>query len=162
MRTAIVSGSFDPITFGHLDIIERSAALFDKVVVALAVNPQKQGFLPFEERFNAIKLAVKGIKNVEVVYCHGLLAELCKNYENPVIVRGARNGADYEYESTLAAVNYDLGAKETVILPAKASLAHISSSYVREILRYGKSVSKYVPESIIPILKKYSGEIHEL
>lgn len=156
MTTAIVSGSFDPITKGHTDIIARAAKLFGKVVVAVAANTEKKGMFPPEVRARAVAAAVAGMGNVSVRICEGLLADLCAEYENPVIVRGARSGADFDYEWSIAWANNSLGAGETVVLPAKPELAHLSSTYARELFRYGRDARDAVPDAAADVLYAYS------
>ena len=155
MRTAIISGSFDPITVGHLDIIVRASKLFDKVVIAISPNSEKKGFLPFDVQFSSVEASVKELDNVSVVKCVGLLAEFCKNYENPVIVRGARTGTDFDYERSLYVINKGLGEIETVVLPAESGMDHISSTYVRELIKYRKSIDEVVPEGAKMIIEGY-------
>ncbi|MBR5780129.1 MAG: pantetheine-phosphate adenylyltransferase [Clostridia bacterium] len=155
MRTAIISGSFDPITVGHLDIIVRASRLFDKVVIAISPNSEKKGFLPFDVQVSSVEASVKDIENVSVVKCVGLLAEFCKNYENPVIVRGARTGTDFDYERSLYVINKGLGEIETVVLPAESGMDHISSTYVRELIKYQKPIDDVVPEGAKNIIKEY-------
>ncbi len=155
MRTAIVSGTFDPITVGHLDIIVRASKLFSRVVVAVSKNSEKNCMLPDEVRVKAIKAAVKGMDNIEVELCEGLLAEFCNRYENPVIVRGARSGSEFDYERSLFVINKGLGAPETVILPAESGMDHISSTYVRELLKYGKPIDGAIPVGALEIVEEY-------
>jgi pantetheine-phosphate adenylyltransferase len=155
MRTAIISGSFDPITVGHIDIISRASKLFDKVVVAISPNSEKKGFLPFDVQFASVEASVKGFANVSVVKCVGLLAEFCKNYENPVIVRGARNGTDFDYERSLFVINKGLSGIDSVILPAESGMDHISSTYVRELIKYQKPIDEVVPEEAKKIIEDY-------
>lgn len=155
MRTAIVSGTFDPITIGHFDIITRASKLFDKVVIAVSANTKKANLLPDEVRLKAIENSVAHLGNVSVALCDGLLAEFCNRYENPVLVRGARSGSDFDYERSLYIINKDLGVPESVILPAESGLDHISSTYVRELLRYNRSLVGAVPEGARKIIEKY-------
>ena len=155
MRTAIVSGTFDPITVGHLDVIKRASLLFDKVVVAVSVNSEKKSIFSDEVRVEAVKAAVTDINNTEVELCGGLLAEFCATYENPVIVRGARSGSEFDYERSLFVINNALGIPETVILPAESGMDHISSTYVRELIKYGKSIDAVVPSGAKKILDDY-------
>lgn len=155
MRTAIISGSFDPITVGHLDIIVRASRLFDKVVIAISPNSEKKGFLPFDVQVSSVEASVKDIENVSVVKCVGLLAEFCKSFENPVIVRGARTGTDFDYERSLYVINKGLGEIETVVLPAESGMDHISSTYVRELIKYQKPIDDVVPEGAKKIIKEY-------
>lgn len=155
MKTAIVSGTFDPITVGHLDVILRASRLFDRVVVAVSQNSEKKCLLPDEIRVNAVKAAIKGIENAEIELCGGLLAEFCCRYESPVIVRGARSGSEFDYERSLYIINKGLGAPETVVLPAESGMDHISSTYVRELLKYGKPIDEVVPAGAIEIIEEY-------
>ena len=155
MRTAIISGSFDPITVGHIDIISRASKLFDKVVVAISPNSEKKGFLPFDVQFESVEASVKGFANVSAVKCVGLLAEFCKNYENPVIVRGSRNGTDFDYERSLFVINKGLSGIDSVILPAESGMDHISSTYVRELIKYQKPIDEVVPEGAKKIIEDY-------
>ncbi len=155
MKTAIISGTFDPITVGHLDIIERAAKLFDSVVVAVSTNNAKQGFLPDNVRVAAVEASVKDINNASVMLCEGLLADFCKRFENPVIVRGARNGSDYDYERSLFIINKGLGTPETVVLPAESGMDHISSTYVRELIKYNKSIDEAVPDGAKEVILAY-------
>ncbi len=154
MKTAIISGTFDPITVGHLDVIERASKLFDRVVVAVSSNTEKKCFLPDEIRFEAAKQSVAHLENVSVELCNGLLAEFCKKYEEPVIVRGARTGSEFDYERSLFVINKGLGAPETVVLPAESGMDHISSTYVRELIKYNKSLVGAVPDGAIKVIEK--------
>ena len=155
MRTAIVSGTFDPITVGHLDIINRASKLFGYVVVAVSKNSEKKGFLPDEIRLLSVAEAIRDIENAEAVLCEGLLAEFCKNYENPVIVRGARSGSEFDYERSLYIINKDFGVPETVILPAESGMDHISSTYVRELIKYNKPYDSAIPSGALEVISGY-------
>ena len=155
MRTAIISGTFDPITVGHLDVIERASKLFGKVVVAVSSNTEKNCFLPDDIRFEAVKESVAYIENASVEVCGGLLAEFCGRFEDPVIVRGARTGSEFDYERSLFVINKGLGAPETVVLPAESGMDHISSTYVRELLKYNKSLEGAVPAPAISVIENY-------
>lgn len=155
MRTAIVSGTFDPITIGHFDIITRASKLFDKVVIAVSANTKKANLLPDEVRLNAIENSVAHLGNVSVALCDGLLAEFCNRYENPVLVRGARSGSDFDYERSLYIINKDLGVPESVILPAESGLDHISSTYVRELIKYGKSLDEVLPKGALEVVNDW-------
>ena len=157
-RTAIISGTFDPITIGHMDVILRAARLFDEVVVAVSANTEKHCLLPDDIRYESVKASVAGISNITVEHCQGLLAEFCKRYENPVIVRGARTGSEFDYERSLFVINKGLGVPETVVLPAESGMDHISSTYVRELLKYNKSLKDAVPEGAREIVEKYLAE----
>lgn len=157
MKTAVISGTFDPITVGHLDVIIRASRLFERVVVAVSSNAQKQGFLPESVRVEAARAAVEGVANTEVVLCEGLLADFCRRYENPVIVRGARSGSEFDYERSLFVINKDLGAPETIVLPAESGMDHISSTYVRELIKYNKSLESAVPNGAREVIEAYLG-----
>ena len=150
--TAICPGSFDPVTVGHLDIITRASKLFDKVVVAVSANTQKNNLLPDEVRINSINASVSHLGNVSVALCDGLLAEFCNKYENPVLVRGARSGSDFDYERSLYIINQGLGVAESVILPAESGFDHISSTYAREIIKYGKSLDEVLPVGALEVI----------
>ena len=155
MKTAIISGTFDPITIGHMDIITRAADLFGSVVIAVSTNSEKKCFLPDEGRTEAVAESVKHIPNVKVMQVNGLLAEFCKQFNNPVIVRGARSGSEFDYERSLFIINKGLGTPETVILPAESGMDHISSTYVRELIKYGKPLDEVVPQAAIKVINKY-------
>lgn len=155
MRTAIISGTFDPITVGHYDVIARAAKLFDKVVVAVAHNSEKKCMFPEDVRVAAIKASIKDIENVSVMLCDGLLAEFCCRFESPVIVRGARSGSEFDYERALFVINKDLGVPETIVLPAQSGIDHISSTYVRELIKFKKTINGAVPVGACEILEGY-------
>ena len=155
MKTAVISGTFDPITIGHMDVIKRAAVLFDKVVVAVSANTEKRCFLPDEVRILSVESSVEGMPNVSVRKCEGLLAEFCNQFENPVIVRGARTGSEFDYERSLFVINKGLGAPETIILPAESGMDHISSTYVRELIKYNKSLAEAVPEGAIRVIEEW-------
>ena len=153
MRTAILSGSFDPFTVGHYDLAKRASALFDRVVILIGRNPDKAGTFPEELRVEAIRACFPD-GSVTVERSTGLLVDFVKQYENPVFVRGARTETDYAYESELAAKNRDLGGVDTVILPAKGEIAFISSTYARERIRYGRTLEGVVPEEARKVLER--------
>ncbi len=155
MRTAIISGSFDPITVGHLDVIVRASKLFERVVVAISSNTQKEGYLSDIARLEAVKASVSDLVNVEVEQCKGLLAEFCLKYEKPVIVRGVRTGSDFDYERSLFIINKSLGVPETIVLPAESGMDHISSTYVRELIKYNRPLDGAVPKGAIAVINKY-------
>lgn len=155
MRTAIISGTFDPVTHGHMDIITRASSLFEKVVVAVSSNSEKKGFLSDEARVRAVRASVEKLGNVRVELCEGLLADFCLKYENPVIVRGARNGSDFDYERSLYVINKSFGVPETIVLPASSGMEHISSTYARELLRYKKSLELAIPDEAIKVIGEY-------
>lgn len=143
----VFSGSFDPITKGHLDIIERCSRLFDEVIVAVATNIDKHS-KPERVRCELAEKCVAELPNVKVLPCSGLIADFCKENKVDVIVRGLRNNKDFEYESDMAVINKDLCGVETMFLISEGNVSHVNSGYVRELLKAGRSVDKYVPEAI--------------
>ena len=155
MRIAVCSGSFDPITLGHLDIIRRAAACFDKVYVCVSPNASKknQMFTP-EEKLELVKTAVADLDNVEAELYQGLLADYAVERGANVIVRGVRNATDFDVEYQLAQINSSIHpGLESMMLPASPQYQHFSSSMAREMIRYGQPLEKYLPESIIPMGK---------
>ena len=155
MKIAVCSGSFDPITLGHLDIIRRAAACFDKVYVCVSPNASKknQMFTP-EEKLELVKVAVEDLDNVVAELYQGLLADYAVERGANVIVRGVRNATDFDVEYQLAQINSGIHpGLETMILPASPQYQHFSSSMAREMIRYGQPLEKYLPESIIPMVK---------
>ena len=156
-KTALIPGSFDPITRGHLDVIERTAALFDEVIVAVFDNSEKRTLFTAEQRLEMAELAVKDIPNVKADLSNGLLAEYAEKH-NAVLVKGVRNVTDFDYEYWLAAINRNMDEKiETIFLPASAEVQHISSTVVREMLKYGRSLDSLVPKEVNDYIKKIRG-----
>lgn len=156
MRTAICSGSFDPITLGHLDLICRAAACFDQVYVCVSPNAEKknQMFTP-EQKLLLVQTAVADLPNVEAELWPGLLAEFAVNHHATAIVRGVRNTTDFDLEYQLALINRNLYAGlETLLLPASPAYQHFSSSMAREMIRYHQPLEKYLPASIIPLVRE--------
>lgn len=144
-RTAIFPGSFDPMTTGHLALLERALPLFDRIIVAVGVNTGKQGFLPVDERLERIRRAVAQMPQVEVLTYSCLTTDLCRQTGAQFILRGVRDAADFAYEQKIADINRLVAPDiETVLLLADPATAVISSSMVRELAAFGKDVSKYV------------------
>jgi len=160
MRTAVCSGSFDPITLGHLDVIRRTAACFDKVWVCVSPNAEKknQMFTP-EQKLRLVQKAVEDLPNVEAELGPGLLADYAVGHGAAVIVRGARNASDFDVEYQLALINKSIHPElDTWILPASAEYQHYSSSMAREMIRYRQPLEKYLPEAIIPLVREMTEE----
>lgn len=154
MRTAICSGSFDPITLGHMDIIRRAAACFDRVCVCVSPNAEKksQMFTP-EQKLQLVRTAVAEIPNVEAELWPGLLADFAVDHHATAIVRGVRNTSDFDGEYQLALINRGIYPQlETLLLPASAEYQHFSSSMVREMIRYHQPLERYLPAPIIPLV----------
>ena len=155
MKVAVCSGTFDPITLGHLDIIRRAAACFDKVYVCVSPNASKknQMFTP-EEKLELVKVAVEDLDNVVAELYQGLLADYAVERGANVIVRGVRNATDFDVEYQLAQINSSIHpGLESMMLPASPQYQHFSSSMAREMIRYGQPLEKYLPASIIPMVK---------
>lgn len=155
MRTAICSGSFDPITLGHLDIIRRAAACFDKVWVCVSPNAEKknQMFTP-EEKLRLVQTAVADMPHVEAELWPGLLADYAVAHGADAIVRGVRNVTDFDVEYQMAVINRNIHpGLETMLLPASAAYQHFSSSMAREMIRYRQPLEQYLPSSIIPLVR---------
>lgn len=160
MRTAVCSGSFDPITLGHLDVIRRTAACFDKVWVCVSPNAEKknQMFTP-EQKLELVRKAVEDLPNVEAELGPGLLADYAVEHGAAVIVRGARNASDFDVEYQLALINKSIHPElDTWILPASAEYQHYSSSMAREMIRYRQPLEKYLPAAIIPLVREMTEE----
>lgn len=150
---AIYAGSFDPFTNGHLHVLKQACEVFDKVYVAIAINSAKKRRVDKELMKEAIIKVIKNnnLENVEVVVFDGLTVDLAKEKDAKFLVRGLRNGTDYEYEENLAVVNSKIAGIETIYFRA-GKTAHISSSIVMELHRYGKDITKWVPAEILEIL----------
>ena len=162
MRTAVCSGSFDPITLGHLDIIRRTAACFEQVWVCVRPNAEKknQMFTP-EQKLLLVKAAVAEYPNVRAELWPGLLADYAMDHGACAIVRGVRNATDWDVERELARINADLHpGLDTMLLPAAAEYEHFSSSMVREMIRYGQSLEKYLPAAAVELVRKKRTELN--
>lgn len=155
MRTAVCPGSFDPITYGHLDVIGRAARLFDRVIVAVFHNPGKQPLFTVEERVELVREAVAEWPNVAVDIGDGLLARYALLNEVRAVVKGLRSGADFDYEAPMAHMNGRLAPDvETVFLAARPEFSFISSSLVKEVASHGGDVGAFVPPHVEAALKR--------
>lgn len=155
-RTAVYPGSFDPITVGHVDVIERAAALFDQVIVAVMHNPAKTGCFPFDQRMALIRKATAHLPNVRVDAWDGLLAEYMRQSGADCVVRGLRAVSDFENELVMAQVNAQLlPGLETVFLMTKPEHGCVSSSVVREAASFGADVCGFVPAAIAEDVKEH-------
>lgn len=149
MKIAIYPGSFDPITKGHLDILKNASGIFDKVIIAVARNGEKKGFLSTEERVELIKKSIVGLDNVEVDAFEGLTIEYAKKRGAEILIRGLRAVSDFEYEMQLSQTNSALCDEiKTVFLTTKPKYNFISSSTIREILQNKGDISKFVPQAV--------------
>ena len=159
MRTAICSGSFDPITLGHYDIIRRAAAIFDRVLVCVMTNGEKdRGMFPPQRRLELARLAVRDLPNVEAELWQGLLAEYARARGAGFLVKGVRCGTDFDSEYQMAWINQGLWPElETVLLPARPELLYFSSTMAREMIRYGQDLTRYLPSAVAEELGKGMG-----
>ena len=149
MTIAIYPGSFDPITNGHIDILKSGSEIFDKVIIAVSYNINKQGFLSVDERVDLIKKSIAHLNNVEVDTFEGLTVEYAKKKGADVLLRGLRTSFDFEYELQLSQTNNALNKElKTVFLITKPEYNFISSSMVREILANNGDISKFVPKAV--------------
>ena len=155
MRTVIYPGSFDPLTNGHLDVIERAAKLFDRVIVAIAINESKNPFFTLAERRELVSRSIEPMKNVEADTFTGLLVDYVEQRSGQAIVRGLRAVSDFEFEFQLALMNRKLNERvETIFMMPKDTYTFLSSRIVKEIARLGGDVSAFVPPSVKEALKR--------
>lgn len=158
MKTAIYPGSFDPITSGHLNIIERAANIFDKLIVCVMVNAGKNPMFTLEERVSLIEKATRNLPNVEVDCSNELLAEYARRRGSCVIVKGLRAGSDFENEFQMALVNRKLNPElDTMFLTADSRYMYLSSSMVKELGRYGADLKDFIPDAIVNDFRKKLG-----
>lgn len=155
MVSAVFPGSFDPPTYGHLNVIERASSLFDKIDVLVSVNPGKTSLFSAEERIALLKEMTKGLKNVEVHSCGTLVVEYAKKIGAKALLRGVRNAADFSYEFDLALVNRSLNdGVETILIPTDPKYFSVRSSAIKELAGFGGDLSKMVPPNVQEALRK--------
>lgn len=147
MSIAVVPGSFDPVTLGHLDVVRRARGLFGEVVVGVATNVGKAPLLSADERVRLIEEAVSGLQGVRVMRVPGLLVDFCREVGATAVVKGLRSGGDYDAELPMAWMNGHLGV-ETLFLPAAPEVAHIASSLVKDVARHGGPIEDLVPAGV--------------
>jgi pantetheine-phosphate adenylyltransferase len=152
----VCPGSFDPVTNGHIDVIERMSRVFDEVVVAVLINKNKQGLFTTEERIQLLEESVRDIPNVSVDSFHGLLVDFCRARGISVIVKGLRAVSDFDYELQMGQMNHSLAEVETLFMPTNPLYSFLSSSLVKEVAVFGGDVSRLVPQ---PVLKALQGKI---
>ena len=155
MRSCIFNGSFDPMTLGHVDIVERAVKIFDKVYFVVMQNKIKNATFTIEQRVEMAKLVFVNMPNVEVITDSGLTADLCGKLGAYSIVRGVRDGKDFDYEANLDMVNKKLDENiDTIFLSARQELYHVSSSAVRELMYYKGDYSTFVPKEVENYIKR--------
>lgn len=154
-KIAIVPGSYDPATLGHIDIIKRAADIFDTVYPAIMVNSEKKGLFSPEERLEILSCACRDLPNVEPVVWTFLSSELMRETGAKFIVKGARNATDFDYENSLAEImRHFAPGCDTVIFPSRPEFFHVSSTYARELLKYGEDLSNIADSETAEVMKR--------
>ena len=154
-KIALYPGSFDPITNGHLDVLERASQMFDEVVIAVLNNPEKKAFLSVDERVELIKNATNHMENVKTSSFDGLTVEYARKIGAKFLIRGLRTITDFEYEVQLCQTNQVIATEiDTVFLPTKPKHNFISSSIVRELSKHKTDISKFVPKNVVEYLQR--------
>ncbi|MGO4598026.1 pantetheine-phosphate adenylyltransferase [Terrabacter sp. 2RAF25] len=157
-RRCVCPGSYDPITNGHVDVVTRASGLFDEVVVAILHNPGKQGTFSVEERTVLIEESLGHLPNVRVgAWAGTLVVDVCREVGADSMVKGLRGGTDFAYELPMAHMNHHLTGVETLFIAAEPTLQHVSSSLIKEVVRYGGDVSGMVPEVVLAALRDKLG-----
>ena len=155
MLTGIYPGSFDPVTYGHLDIIKRSAEMVDELVVGVLMNKAKTPLFSVEERVKMLKEVTKDLSNVKVVPFDGLLVEFARQQKARLVIRGLRAITDFEYEIQMSQTNHKLEPEvETMFLTTNLKYSHLSSTIVREVAAFGGDISQFVPETVAKSIKE--------
>lgn len=155
MRIAVCPGSFDPITNGHLDIISRASKIFDKVIVAVSVNPSKNNTFTIDERVHLIETCTTHLSNVEVTKVNGLLANYVNEVNACAIVKGLRAVSDFEYEFQMSLANKKINPNaETLFFTTSAENLYLSSSLVKQLASFGADISEFIPSSILEDIQK--------
>jgi pantetheine-phosphate adenylyltransferase len=150
---AVCPGSFDPVTYGHLDVIERSASRFDRLIVACLRNIGKDPLFETDQRLDLLRTVTDHLDNVEVVAFEGLLVDFCREHGVGVVVKGLRAVSDFEYELQMAQMNVHLGEVETFFLTTSPVYSYLSSSLVKQVARFGGDVSDFVPPVVAERLR---------
>lgn len=155
MSTAVFPGSFDPVTKGHMDLIYRASKMFDALVLGVLINSSKQPLLTLEERVKLLGEVTNKMPNVRVEAFEGLLVDFVNKCDADAIVRGLRSAGDFEYELPLAQANYKLnGRADTIFLATSPQYSYVSSSAVKELMRYNADISGYVPMEVLKYLNR--------
>ena len=154
VRRAVCPGSFDPVTNGHLDIVQRACHLFDEVVVAVLINKKKTGMFTVDERIELLREVTADFANVRVASFHGLLVDFCRDHDIQAIVKGLRAVSDFDYELQMAQMNYQLSGVDTVFVSTNPLYSFLSSSLVKEVATYGGDVSNLLPGVVFDRLRE--------
>jgi pantetheine-phosphate adenylyltransferase len=158
MRRAVCPGSFDPVTNGHLDIIDRCTRLFDEVIVAVLINESKVGLFTVDERIEMLREVTKPYPNVRMAAFRGLLVDFCRAQNAPVVVKGIRAVSDFDYELQMAQMNIGLAGVETLFMPTNPRYSFLASSLVKEVAKWGGDVTPHVPEVVASrLLERLAG-----
>jgi pantetheine-phosphate adenylyltransferase len=152
MRRVVCPGSFDPVTNGHLDIIERSSRLCDEVIVAVLINESKVSLFTVDERIEMLREVTKEYGNVRIASFRGLLVDFCRANDAPVVVKGLRAVSDFDYELQMAQMNTGLAGVETLFMPTNPRYSFLASSLVKEIAKWGGDVTAHVPQTVAAAL----------
>jgi pantetheine-phosphate adenylyltransferase len=144
----VCPGSFDPVTNGHLDIIDRASRLYDEVIVAVLVNESKLGLFSHEERLDMLREVTRPYPNVRIEGFKGLLVDFCRAQHAPVVVKGLRAVSDFDYELQMAQMNLGLAGVETLFMPTSPLTSFLSSSLIKDVAKWGGDVSRHVPEVV--------------
>lgn len=155
-KNALIPGSFDPITLGHLDVIRRASAIFDRVYVAVLANAEKKTLFSPEMRLSFVSAAIEewGLSNVTAVKWDGLTSDAAENFGALTLVKGARGSVDFDYELMLSSIMREFdGRMDSVIFPARHEYGHISSTYARELIKYGGDLRRALPQSVIKMME---------
>lgn len=148
MRRAVFPGTFDPITLGHIDIINRALPLFDELIIAIGINAEKKTMFSLEERIQFIEKTFEGEEKIKVKSYSGLTTKFCTSENSQFIVRGLRNTTDLNYEQPIAQTNYQMAKVESIFLICSPGVSNISSSIVRDVIRNGGDFTNLVPRSV--------------
>lgn len=157
MRRCLCPGSFDPVTYGHLDVIERASRLFDEVVVAVLVNVSKKGLFDVDERIEMLEETCSHLPQVRIESFGGLLVDFARQHDIPAVVKGLRAVTDFDYELQMAQMNHRLTSLETLFVATNPEYSFLSSSLVKEVASYGGDVAGLVPEPVLRRLRDKLG-----
>jgi pantetheine-phosphate adenylyltransferase len=157
-RRAVCPGSFDPVTYGHLDIIGRASKIYDEVVVAVLVNKSKSSMFSVDERIEMLTEVTAEYGNVRVDSFHGLLVHYCQSIDVPVVVKGIRAVSDFDYELKMAQMNHGLTGLETLFMPTNPEFSFLTSSLVKEVATWGGDVRRLIPP---PVLERLTARLDE-